>query len=852
MSTLATITANSLGKVRRAKMHGRDYIVAPVSMLVPGVLNGSQGPLLYGLEDIQKSVDDWNYVPITLDHPREGSRFISARSPGIINRQGLGFVFNATTAKSKLDAEAWFDAEVTQAMAPMIFNNLNKGRPIELSTGLVVDSIQEQGVYRGRSYVGRAINHKPDHLAILLNYAGACSLRDGCGVLVNYSPKSRLKQWLVSNAAKPPKKPAGAKGQGGRWVTTKEGRKLFIDGAGNARAGGPKGKIIGEAKGKSKGPKRTEKIIGGVKVSSDESDGANLKLEATKDYDNSPLGLYGTDRELASKGKKADTFEEVSRRQDEIEKQGFSDAAEKRAFEKTSKRQDAVEAKGFSDAAEMRNWESEQMKRAMDPTNKSNHKPIDFGSTKRERAAVAAEGLELDTGEHIFGKSGQSKRTAYDDPNDDDRKADDKALNRDVRKASKEVKDIKKKLAKLEAQGPVRSKSESDARVAAAQARVDAATKKVESLKSGSQSSAPKKSGMSRANAEKQAFARTRQAAKDNPDMSAADMVKLFQQQMKQLTGNQKGESMSLKQWLVVNHPDPKTRLRTWLAANYNAAQPRGPDGKWSAGGGGVSVKGGAVHGIKGFKTISMPSFGRNGGFGEVRDERNNPVVRTGHGLTPEQIESELNTKFKNHVELMKDAESGVTIAQTKGIREAIKGMEGEDRENVEYVAKALEKGDFQGARSFIESDNYTAEAVMPHINPKHYAALGINAIDPAKSAASYEKRYGTGGGNSGAAPSPAAKAGAYTKPKYVMSDDLTLEQAKEQAKKMGLGKDIVRIEPGVKPPLYVESGRGGGGPYVLPDSGKVTKEKAKEWRKEAVRRSKERKVMTTGKRQSN
>ena len=48
------VTANLSGAVRRAKLHGREHIVSPIVLINPGVLNGSQGPLLYPVDEVAK------------------------------------------------------------------------------------------------------------------------------------------------------------------------------------------------------------------------------------------------------------------------------------------------------------------------------------------------------------------------------------------------------------------------------------------------------------------------------------------------------------------------------------------------------------------------------------------------------------------------------------------------------------------------------------------------------------------------------------------------------------------------------------------------------------------------------
>ena len=55
--------------VRREMLNGREHIVAPVRMLVPGVLNGSQGPGYYPPEEVAKNPTDWDHSPITINHP---------------------------------------------------------------------------------------------------------------------------------------------------------------------------------------------------------------------------------------------------------------------------------------------------------------------------------------------------------------------------------------------------------------------------------------------------------------------------------------------------------------------------------------------------------------------------------------------------------------------------------------------------------------------------------------------------------------------------------------------------------------------------------------------------------------
>lgn len=177
MHAMELLTVNVSGNVRRDRIGEREYIVAPVTMIVPGVLNGSNGPLLYKREELQRNVDAWNRMPITVGHPQQGS----ARNPRIEDQSVVGNVFNARI-NGKLTAEGWFDIEALNRIEPRILDALESGRKIELSTGLITTNEPSEGTLNGREFIAIARNLRPDHLAILLEETGACSIQDGCGV----------------------------------------------------------------------------------------------------------------------------------------------------------------------------------------------------------------------------------------------------------------------------------------------------------------------------------------------------------------------------------------------------------------------------------------------------------------------------------------------------------------------------------------------------------------------------------------------------------------------------------------------------------------------------------------------
>lgn len=185
-TSLEHLAVNGGGETRTEMVNGREFLVAPLTLIVPGVLNGSQGPLYYPPEEIRRNVDAWNGVPMVVQHPTRNGTPISGRTPEAMSKQEIGRVYNVRIGDGgKLQAEGWFDVQATDRVDRTIMPRLRKGEPIELSTGLFTSNEPRPGDYNGKRYTHIARNYKPDHLAILPDRTGACSIRDGCGVLVN-------------------------------------------------------------------------------------------------------------------------------------------------------------------------------------------------------------------------------------------------------------------------------------------------------------------------------------------------------------------------------------------------------------------------------------------------------------------------------------------------------------------------------------------------------------------------------------------------------------------------------------------------------------------------------------------
>lgn len=167
---------------------GITYLTAPVVLLTEGVHAGSAGPIFYSAEELSRFPAAWNGIPLPVNHPDDGQgNFLSAGDPNVVRDWSVGRLWNvrwdATT--NKLRGEIWVDVNRCQRLAPAILTRLRNNQPLEVSTGLFSDAAQEPGTWNNEQYHSIARNFRPDHLALLPNSIGACSIADGCGITSN-------------------------------------------------------------------------------------------------------------------------------------------------------------------------------------------------------------------------------------------------------------------------------------------------------------------------------------------------------------------------------------------------------------------------------------------------------------------------------------------------------------------------------------------------------------------------------------------------------------------------------------------------------------------------------------------
>lgn len=163
------------------KMLGNDeHIVVPVVALKEGVLNG----VFYSKEEIKTFSQSWNGVPVPVAHPKKSGIHVSANSPEFEETVNIGKFFNVNYSEGKLKGEIWINIEkATRLGFEDIINHFDNGEMMEVSTGLFSETEKQPGIYNNNAYDFVAKNIRPDHLALLPNETGACSIEDGCGAM---------------------------------------------------------------------------------------------------------------------------------------------------------------------------------------------------------------------------------------------------------------------------------------------------------------------------------------------------------------------------------------------------------------------------------------------------------------------------------------------------------------------------------------------------------------------------------------------------------------------------------------------------------------------------------------------
>jgi len=202
---------------------GVEYLVVPVVMILEGVHNGSLGPMFYSANVLSKDTLQWNGRPLTLTHPNT-----SANDPDVEEDYRLGRLYNTKFDydTNALKADAWFEKRLVDAKYNKLAENLTAGDLVEVSTGMFVDLEWEEGSWKTEDYEGRVVNITADHLAILPEDIGACSIKDGAGLCRN-EEQTDISSWESSDKIQ--NKENTKHKQGGATVDRTEQVQSLID-----------------------------------------------------------------------------------------------------------------------------------------------------------------------------------------------------------------------------------------------------------------------------------------------------------------------------------------------------------------------------------------------------------------------------------------------------------------------------------------------------------------------------------------------------------------------------------------------------------------------------------------------
>jgi len=172
---------------RYEMLEGRQHMVIPMIILTEGVHTGSQGTLLYPKDELSKTPAAWNHKPVVVYHPEMNGKGVSACDPVVLNNRKVGVMLNTKFEKGKLKSEAWIEKSLADRVDERIMEAITANEMMELSTGVFVDVEEKEGKWNGENYTHVARNYRPDHLALLPDMVGACSIADGAGFLRNQS-----------------------------------------------------------------------------------------------------------------------------------------------------------------------------------------------------------------------------------------------------------------------------------------------------------------------------------------------------------------------------------------------------------------------------------------------------------------------------------------------------------------------------------------------------------------------------------------------------------------------------------------------------------------------------------------
>lgn len=189
MAERVTLAVQKSGPVRTEELQGKTFRVFPAVLVREQVLSNNLGLTFLPADEIAASVDAWNGIPVVIRHPQNRGMPVSARSPEVLNARGAGFLFRAKFEDGSLKADVFVDTARAAEIPDIgtVVNQVDSGDVGELSTGFGCNVERVEGTFNSKKYDVILRNIQPDHLALLPDEIGACSVSDGCGLARNHA-----------------------------------------------------------------------------------------------------------------------------------------------------------------------------------------------------------------------------------------------------------------------------------------------------------------------------------------------------------------------------------------------------------------------------------------------------------------------------------------------------------------------------------------------------------------------------------------------------------------------------------------------------------------------------------------
>lgn len=185
-------------QVRKETENGTEFLVAPVVLARSMELNGGFLPS----DEIKASAERWAGVPVPIDHPTHSGDPISIND----DRADVPVIGEVRNPEAKRDGEfltgeLWVNVEAARAAGKegeRVLARIQNGDAVEVSTGHVPGRVVS-GVFDGEHRDAATLDIQPDHLAVLPNDKGKCSIADHCGAGAPVAPVAN--RVMVANMA---------------------------------------------------------------------------------------------------------------------------------------------------------------------------------------------------------------------------------------------------------------------------------------------------------------------------------------------------------------------------------------------------------------------------------------------------------------------------------------------------------------------------------------------------------------------------------------------------------------------------------------------------------------------------